>query len=61
MRFIFHQAADGFGIALLVFGFEGRQIQQGILFLLLFPNPREFGGDLLLLPFGNGVQDVALL
>ncbi|SRR5258708_17993212 len=31
MRFIFHQAADRFGIALLVFGFEGRQIEQGVL------------------------------
>jgi hypothetical protein len=35
MLFIFTEAADGFGIALLVFGFKSCQIEQRILFLLL--------------------------
>ncbi len=39
MLFIFTQAADGFGIALLLFGFKGRQIEQRVLFLLLFEDP----------------------
>jgi hypothetical protein len=39
MLFIFAQAADRFWIAFLVFGFECRQIEQGILFLLLLEIP----------------------
>jgi hypothetical protein len=39
MFFILAEAADGFGIALLIFGFEGGQIEQRILFLLLFEDP----------------------
>ena len=35
MLFIFTEAADGFGITLLVFGFKSCQIEQCILFLLL--------------------------
>jgi hypothetical protein len=50
MLFIFAQAAQhGFGIALLVFDFEGDQVEQGALFGLLFPNARQFGEDFLLL------------
>jgi hypothetical protein len=60
MLFIFAQAAHRFGIALLVFGFEGGQIEHGIFFLLLFEDARQFGGDLLLLPFGNGIHHIAL-
>ena len=37
MFFIFAQAANRFWRAFLIFGFEGRQIEQHILFLLLFP------------------------
>jgi len=36
------------------------QIEQGIFSLLLFEDARQFGGDLLLLPFGNGIHDSAL-
>ena len=39
MLFIFTEAADGFGIALLVFGLESRSIEQRILFLLLLEYP----------------------
>src|SRR5947199_213834 len=39
MLFIFTKTADGFGIALLIFGFKGRQIEQRILFLLLLEDP----------------------
>ncbi len=61
MLFIFGQAADGFGIALLVFGFEGRQIEQRILFLLLLPNPRQLGSNLLPFTMRNGIHHITLL
>jgi hypothetical protein len=35
-------------------------MQKGHLFLLLLPDAREFGGDLLLLLFGDGIHDSAL-
>ncbi len=60
MLFIFGQAPDGFGIAPLIFGFEGRQIECGLLSVLLFEDRRQFGGDLWLLPFGNGTEHIAL-
>ncbi len=61
MLFIYDQAAHGCWIALAVFGFEGRQMQEGLLLLLLLPDARQFGGYLLLLSFGNGVHHMALL
>ncbi len=39
MLFIFTEAADGFGIAFLLFGFKGSQIEQRLLFLFLFEDP----------------------
>jgi hypothetical protein len=52
--FIFTEAADGFGIALLVFGFKSCQIEQRILFLLLLEDPSSFRADLFALTMGNG-------
>ena len=60
MLFIFTEAADGFGITLLVFGLEGRQIEQRILFLLLLEDPGSFSTDLFALTVGNGMKHIAL-
>ena len=60
MLFIFREAADGFGIALLVFGLEGGQVEQGAFPVLLFPDACQFGSDLLLLALGNGIHHIAL-
>ena len=60
MLFILAQAANSFWIALLVFGLEGRQIEQGIFFFLLLKDSCQFCCHLLPLPVGNGVHDVAL-
>ena len=60
MLFILDQAADGFGRALLVLGLEGRQIQQSMLPVLLFPDACQRCGDLLLLALGDGIHDIAL-
>ena|SRR6266567_545640 len=35
MLFVFAEAANGFWIALLIFGFEGGQVEQGLLLVLL--------------------------
>jgi hypothetical protein len=60
MLFIFAEAADGFGIALLVFGFKSCQIEQRILLLLLLEDPSSFRADLFAFPMSNGVEDIAL-
>ena len=60
MLFIFTEAADGFGITLLVFGLKGRQIEQRILFLLLLAYPGSFSTDLFALTVGNGMKHIAL-
>jgi len=60
MLFIFDQAAYGLRIALLLFGFEGRQIEKSVFFLLLLEDPSQFGRDLFLLTMGNGVHHIAL-
>src|SRR5207237_111753 len=59
MVLIFREATHSFWIALLVFGFEGRQVQESLLLLVLFPNPHQLGGDLLLLALGNGIATFA--
>ncbi len=61
MLFIFHQAADGFWISFLVFGFEGCSIEQRVVFFLLFPDSCEFGAHLLALAMRNRVHHIALL
>src|SRR5712691_4151559 len=61
MLFIFDQAASGFWVALALFGFEARQIEECILFLLLLPDPCQFASDLLLLTMRNRVHHLALL
>jgi hypothetical protein len=48
MLFIFHQAANGFRIALLVFGLKSDAIEQRVVFLLLFPDPVQFCRHLLI-------------
>ena len=60
MLFIFTEAANGFGIALLVFGLKCHQIEECILFLLLLEDPGSFSADLFALPMGNGVEHIAL-
>ena len=60
MLLVFAQAAHRFGIALAIFGLEGRQIEQRIFFLLLLPDACQFSSDFLLLALGNGVHDIAL-
>ena len=61
MLFILAEAAHGFGIVLLILGFESGQVQERVFFLLLLPDARQVGDDLLVLAFGNRIQDVALL
>src|SRR6266849_8624487 len=60
MLFILGQAVNSFWIALLVFGLEGRQVEQGIFFFLLLEDSCQFCCHLLPLPVGNGVHDIAL-
>ncbi len=60
MFFILAETADSFGIALLIFGFEGDQIEQRIFFLLLFENSGKFRTDLFAFTMRNRVQNIAL-
>jgi hypothetical protein len=53
MLFIFHQAAHRFGILLLVFAFECRQLGQGLLFRWRLPDPSQFRSDRVLLSDGG--------
>lgn len=58
MFFIFTQATDGFGIALLIFALKGRHIEQRILFLFQFEDASQFRADLFALAMGNGIDTV---
>src|SRR5436305_65193 len=49
MLFIFTEAADGLWVALLIFGFEGCEIEQRVVFLLLLEDPVQFCCHLLAL------------
>jgi hypothetical protein len=60
MLFIFTQAPYRFWIALLVFGFEGRQFKERLLLCRLLPNGRQFGGNRFLFALGDGIHDIAL-
>src|SRR6266487_5028321 len=60
MVFVLHQAADRFGIALLVLAFEGRQLSERRLFGWRLPDSRQLGSDRAALTFRNGTHDVAL-
>lgn len=60
MFFILHQTAKSFGITLLIFGLEGRQIEQCLLLALLFPDACQFRCHLLALPMRNGIEYIAL-
>ncbi len=60
MRFILPQAAHRFWIALAVFGFEGRQLGDGLLLVRLFPDANQFGLHIPTFSPGDGVEDIAL-
>jgi len=60
MLFIFGETAYRFWIALLVLGFEGRHIEQRILFLPLLEDPGSFWADLFALAMSNSIEDMAL-
>jgi hypothetical protein len=60
MLLIFHETAHGFRIPLCIFRLEYRQIHQGILLLLLLPDPRQFGLHFLTLAARNRIEDIAL-
>jgi len=44
--FLFGRASHHFGIVFAIFGFEGLQLDHGLLFAGLLPNPHEFGLNL---------------
>ena len=60
LLFLLSQASDRLWIALAVFGFEGHQLDHGLLFGWLSPDPSEFGCHLSALSAGDSVQDIAL-
>ncbi len=59
--FILSQTADRFWVAHSVLGFEGCQVDQGLLFCRLFPNADQFDLHVAAFSSRDGVQDVALL
>src|SRR6185437_2754992 len=60
MFLIFQKTANRFWIALRIFRLERGHIAQGVLLLLLFPDPCQLGLYLLTLAAWNGIEDVAL-
>ena len=54
--FVFSQASDCLRIALIVLGFEGRQLDQGLLLGRLAPDAVEFRLHLASFSPGNGAQ-----
>jgi hypothetical protein len=58
--FVLSQASYRFWIALAVFGFEGGQLGQSLLFCRLLPDANEFGLDVAALSSGDSIKDVAL-
>src|SRR6266536_3471628 len=61
MVFVLTQTAHRLWIALPIFGFEGRQVDERFLFGGCFPDACQFATDFLLLPVRNGVHHIALL
>ena len=60
MLFVLRQAADRFGIALSVLGFESCQLGQCLLCVWLLPDPNKFGLHGATLAPGDGIEHVAL-
>src|SRR5215472_4905603 len=60
MLFIFAQTADRESQAFLLFGLKRRQVEQGLLFLLLLEDLSQFSADLFALAMRNGTQHIAL-
>jgi hypothetical protein len=58
MLFVLCQAANRFGIAFAIFGFEGRQLHESLLFRRLLPNCHQFRLNLSTLSPGNSIEDV---
>ena len=58
LLFLLSQASDRLWIALAVFGFEGRQVNECLLFGGLSPDPSEFGCHFSALSAGDSVQDI---
>jgi hypothetical protein len=61
LLFLFSQASQRFGIAFTIFGFEGRQLDECLLFGRLLPNRHEFNLNLTALSPGDRSEDIALL
>src|SRR5207249_4699899 len=55
------QASHRLWIALAVFGFEGSEVDQGLLLARLLPNPDEFGLHLPALSSRDSREHIALL
>jgi len=60
LLFFLSQAPYCFWIAFAIFGFEGGQLGQGLLFCRLLPDANEFSLDVAALSSGNRIEDVAL-
>src|SRR5258708_18667133 len=58
---LFSQASHRFGIAFPIFGFEGRQLDECLLFRRLLPNRHKFSLNLIALSPGDRIEDIALL
>ncbi len=58
--FILSQAADRFGIALSILGFEGGQLGQCLRLGRLLPDAHQFGLDIAALSSGDSGQHIAL-
>src|SRR5260370_26773051 len=58
--FVLSQASYRFWIALALFGFEGGQLGQSLLFCRLLPDANEFSLDVAALSSGDSIKNVAL-
>jgi hypothetical protein len=61
LLFLFSQASHRFGIAFPIFGFEGRQLDECLLFRRLLPNRHEFSLNLTALSPADRREDIVLL
>ncbi|SRR6266700_3711115 len=58
--FILSQASHRLWIALAVFGFEGSELDHGLLLCRLIPNPNEFGLDVSTFSSRDSIEHIAL-
>jgi hypothetical protein len=61
LLFLLGQPSHRLGIAFAIFGFEGRQLVECLLFRRLLPNRHEFSLNLSTLSPGDRIENVALL